>query len=210
MIKYIIFDFDGTIANTNDIIIESWQAAFMKFAGHTVPVEEIERTFGETVEDTIKTKLPDENWIDVRDFFRDYQKNECKAQISLFPGIREMLEELKAKGIKMATATSRTAKSYHNFMRELDLEKYFDVEITMDDVKTHKPAPESILVALAKMGAKPEETLMVGDTRFDIGCAYNAGVDSVIIHWSHAIGELNWEPTYVAESPADIIKIVEA
>lgn len=209
MKKFIIFDFDGTIANTNDVIIESWQAAFIKYLGHTIPVEEIEMTFGETVEHTIKEKLPNEEWVEVRDFFRWYQAEECKATIKLFDGITEMLDELKARGVRMATATSRTSKSYHEYMAALGLDKYFDVQVTMEDVSKHKPDPESALVALEKLGAKPEEAIMVGDTKFDIGCAVNAGVDSVLIGWSHAVGKMQWEPTYRADTPADILKIVE-
>lgn len=209
MKKYIIFDFDGTIANTNDVIIESWQAAFIKYLGHTIPVEEIEMTFGETVEHTIKEKLPNEEWTEVRDFFRWYQAEKCEAKIKLFDGIIEMLEELKARGIKMATATSRTYKSYHEYMATLGLNKYFDVQVTMEDVSKHKPDPESALVALEKLGAKPEEAIMVGDTKFDIGCAENAGVDSVLIGWSHAIGDMQWTPTYEAETPEDILEIID-
>ena len=58
MKKYIIWDFDGTIANTNNIIIESWQATFRKYLGRELPVKDIEATFGETLKDTIPKLIP--------------------------------------------------------------------------------------------------------------------------------------------------------
>lgn len=208
MKKYVIFDFDGTIANTNDIIIDSWQAAFIKYLGHAIPVEEIEKTFGETIEFTIKNLLPDTEWTEVRDFFRAYQKNDCKEELKPFEGVEELLVELKRRGYTLAVATSRTRTSYHDYMKRLGYEKYFDVEVTMEDVSAHKPDPESLYAVMDKLGAKPEECIMIGDTRYDIGCAYNANVDSVLIMWSHAIGEMNWKPTYIVDTPADILKIV--
>lgn len=210
MKKYIIFDFDGTIANTNDVIIESWQAAFIKFIGHELPVREVEMTFGETIEYTIKRLLPDVEWTEVRDFFRSYQKNDCQAKVTEFEGVREMLNELKNRGYVLAVATSRTAKSYHDYMRLINFGDIFDVEITMEDVSAHKPDPECLYAVLDKLGATAEESIMIGDTRYDIGCAYNAGVDSVLVGWSHAVGEMEWEPTYIAKTPKDILEIVEA
>ena len=59
MKKYIIFDFDGTLANTNDIIVASWQATFEHFLGHSMPVREIEATFGEILVNTIGRLIPD-------------------------------------------------------------------------------------------------------------------------------------------------------
>lgn len=208
MKKYVIFDFDGTIANTNDVIIESWQAAFKKYIGHEIPQEEIERTFGETIEYTIKQKLPDEEWTEVRDFFRAYQKYECKAQVTVFPGIPELLEELKSRGYILAIATSRTSTSYYSYIEKIGLRNYFDVEITLEDVSAHKPDPECLHVALEKLGADAEDAIMIGDTQFDIGCAVNAGVDSVLIHWSHAIGDMNWTPTYEVDTPEEIPEIL--
>ena len=57
--KYFIFDFDGTLCNTNDIIVESWQAALERFLGHTLPQRDIEATFGEILVHTIGRLIPD-------------------------------------------------------------------------------------------------------------------------------------------------------
>lgn len=210
---YVILDFDGTIANTNDIILESWQATFMHYLGHTLPDREIEATFGETLKHTIHEKLPGEDYETVRDFYRDYQDANCAGRVYVFEGMRELLEILRVEGHKIGVATSRTAHSFWNYMRELGIDHYVDEIVTMEDVKKHKPDPESVTKLLDKFGAKPEEAIMVGDTKYDIGCAQNAGVDSVLAGWSHYVDEEamradGYEPTYRIKSPLDLVDII--
>ena len=71
--RFIIWDFDGTMANTNEIIIASWQASFRHFLGHELPVRDIEATFGETLKDTIPKLIPEAELTEVVDFYRDFQ-----------------------------------------------------------------------------------------------------------------------------------------
>ena len=96
-------------------------------------------------------------------------------------------------------------------MKDLGIEDYFDLVITCDDVKAHKPDPLPLIIALEKLGAEREEAIMIGDTRFDIGCANNAGVDSALAGWSKAFSEddlLKYTPAYKLENPMDLIKII--
>jgi pyrophosphatase PpaX len=210
---YVILDFDGTIANTNNIIVESWQATFEHYLGHRKPVREVEATFGETLKHTIEELLPGEDYEEVRDFYRDYQYAHNKGAVYVFDGVREMMELLKVEGHRIGIATSRTAHSFWTYMRELDLDEYVDVLVTMEDVKKHKPDPESINKVLEQFGARPEEAIMVGDTKYDIGCANNAGVDSVLVRWSHYVDEEAMEaegyvPTYYIDKPDELMELI--
>ena len=74
-------------------------------------------------------------------------------------------------------------------MKELGIRDYFDVLITCDDTDKHKPDPTPLRMALEELSAKPEDAIMLGDTKFDIGCCNNAGVDSILVGWSHDIDE---------------------
>ena len=211
--KYIIIDFDGTIANTNDIIIESWQATYMHYLGHELPVREVEATFGETLRYTISQKLPGEDWEEIVSFYRDYQDAHCGGKVYVFEGVRELLELLRAEGYKIGIATSRTAHSFWKYMRELGIDHYVDEIVTMEDVKKHKPDPESIEKILDKFGAEPDEAIMIGDTKFDIGCANRAGVDSVLVGWSHyvdeeAMAEEGYVPTYKIRHPMELMDLI--
>lgn len=211
--KYVIFDFDGTLVNTNEVIIQSWQAAARHYMGHEMDPRKIEETFGEALPFTVSYLMPEEDVMEVCDYHKAYQEKNCDNLVTMFDGMVELLDELKLRGYKLAVATSRRKVSFYEYMEKYDLLKYFDAEVVMEDVEHHKPHPESLLVALKKLGAKPEEAIMVGDTRFDIGCANNAGVDSVLVKYSHYIDfeelkRLGFEPTYTIEEPKDLLELI--
>lgn len=211
--KYIIWDFDGTIACTNDIIIESWQATFRHYLGHELPVREIEATFGETLMHTIAEKLPGEDTAEVMACYREYQNAHCEGRVYVFEGVREVMDELKARGCRLGVATSRTANSFNKYMHELGLDGYMDVVVSMEDVTKHKPDPESVEKVLERFGAKPEEAIMLGDTRYDVECANRAGVDSVLIGWSHFVDEAAMaadgiEPAYRIKRPEELLGLI--
>ena len=214
MKKYIIFDFDGTIANTNNIIIASWQSTFERYLGHKLPVREIEATFGETLYDTIARLIPGENVDEVVAHYRNYQDtHQEEYKVYIFEGVRELIDELKAKGCRIGVATSRTANSFNKYMHELGMDGYVDVLVTMEDVTHHKPHPESVTKVLERFGASPEEAIMIGDTKYDIGCANNADVDSVLVGWSHYVDEedmaaAGFEPTYHLDTPDQLLELV--
>ena len=214
MKKYIIWDFDGTIACTNDIIIESWQATFRRYLGRELPVRDVEATFGETLVHTIGEKIPGEDPAEVMGYYRDYQYAHCEGRVYVFDGIKEVLEELKRRGCKQGVATSRTAKSFHKYMKSFGLDGIMDVVVSMEDVTRHKPDPESVEKVLEKFGADPDDAIMIGDTKYDVGCANNAGVDSVLVGWSHYVDEASmaadgFEPTYRIDSPAQLLDIIQ-
>jgi pyrophosphatase PpaX len=227
--KYIIFDFDGTLANTNNIIIASWKATFERYLGYTLPVREIEATFGEVLVNTIGRLIPDAPANEVVDYYRAYQDaHQHDYEVYVFEGIRELLEQLRERGCVIGVGTSRTAFSFWNYMKKLGMDGYVDEVVTINDVTSHKPDPETINAVLIKMMAHAGEpydsaagipdtvrdaTVMVGDTKYDIGCANNAGVDSVMVGWSHYVDEEamlaeGYKPTYNIEKPEQLLEII--
>ena len=229
MKKYIIFDFDGTLANTNDIIVASWQATYEHYLGHTLPVREIEASFGEILVNTIGRMIPDAPVNEVVDFYRSYQdSHQQEYEVYVFEGVRELLEQLRARGCIIGVGTSRTAYSFRNYMKKLEMDQLVDEVVTMNDVSSHKPDPETIDALLIKMMANAGEpydecsgipehvrdaAVMIGDTKYDIGCANNAGVDSVIVGWSHYVDEEamlaeGYKPTYNIEKPEQLLEII--
>jgi len=211
---YIIFDFDGTIANTNDIIIASWQATFEHYLGRRLPVREIEATFGETLYDTIARLIPGAPVDELVEYYRNYQDtHQEEIRVNVFDGVRELMDELKARGHRIGVATSRTSSSFNKYLSELDMEGYIEVQVTMEDVTRHKPHPESVSKVLERFGASPGEAIMIGDTKYDIGCANNADVDSVLVGWSHYVDEedmaaAGFRPTYRIETPGELLGLI--
>jgi pyrophosphatase PpaX len=131
----------------------------------------------------------------------------------VFDGIRELLDELRARGCRTGMATSRTRNSYNRYMEELGLAGCIDESVVMEDVSAHKPDPESALRVMEKLGAVPEETIFIGDTKYDAGCAKAAGIDCALAGWSHKIDTEQLEregcmPQYIFDRPEDILELV--
>lgn len=207
--QYIIFDFDGTLINTDPAIIASWQEVFRTYRGEESDIDTLYHTFGETIKDTVARFFPDENQEEVIRCYRAYQDAHCKDLIALFEGIPELLDELDARGRTLAIVTSRLAKTTAEYLDMCGIRDRFKVIITADDTKAHKPDPEPLLIALDKLGASKEEAVMLGDTRFDIGCCHNAGVDSILVHWGHPSTGDEGEPTWRIDRPEELLGLID-
>ncbi len=223
MKKYIIFDFDGTLVNTNDIIMESWQATLRHYLGHELPERTVEATYGEILVASIPKLIPGVDIDEAVEYYRTYQDEHQEGDIVyVFDGIRELVTELKRRGCLIGVGTSRTANSFHDYMRQLGMEDMVDEIVTMNDVTEHKPGPETAEAVLRKLAAHDGKELsaetrdmaiFIGDTKYDVGCAQNAGIDSVLVGWSHYVDEedmaaLGFEPTYRIKTPAELLDII--
>lgn len=185
-IKAVLFDFDGTIMDTNEVIINSWQHTFRSLKGKEADVNLLLGTFGEPLEISIDKMLPEFSRDDAMRIYREYQYCNFKGLISLFPGVVEVLRELKEKDIKTAIVTSRLRRTTMEGIEKFDLHDFFDTVVTMEDTKKHKPDAEPAFEALRRLDIEAERAIMVGDSKFDIMCARNAGVKSVLVDWSVA------------------------
>lgn len=186
MIDTVLFDFDGTIADTNELIIASWQYTYRERIGHTVSKEEILKTFGEPLRSTMAKVFPDHDVDESVAIYRDFQKDIFRDAIKPFPGMPELVKELSARGFKIGVVTSRVRHSTYLGLEIFGLDPYIDAVITCEDCEEHKPGPGPALACLEALGSKPENAVMVGDSKYDIGCANNAGVKSIMVGWSMA------------------------
>ena len=121
--------------------------------------------------------LSDEMADKAVEIYREVFETVAVPLITAFPGVEEVLSTLAARGVPMAVATSRGTNSLNMLMHNLGLDRYIPPERCFGDgtVSRPKPAPDLVYVILGKMGAKPGETLVVGDTTFDIEMGRGAG-----------------------------------
>ena len=183
MKKYILFDFDGTLVNTNDVIVASWQHTYKHYLGHEVDVDHITACFGEPLLLTMEREFPGVDPQEAAEVYRSFQVENAHRLVTIFPGIRELLDALKKAGYVLGVVTSRTRESTLRYTNMFDITSCFADMVCCDDTDIHKPNPEPLLLAMKKLGATPEESIMIGDSPFDIKCANNAGVDSVMVNW---------------------------
>ena len=215
MIDTVLFDFDGTIMDTNDVIIGSWQHVYRTLRGEEGDLDYILSTFGEPLEYSMMTSFPE---VDVEEsvrIYRDWHRERFLDMIKLFPGITEMLQEVKARGYKTGIASSRLRLTLEQGLDKYDLGKYFDAIVAVEDTENPKPAPDIVLKTLELLDAKPENAIMVGDSRLDILCARNAGVQSVLVAWSATLAGKTKEdfapgeaPDHIIDKPGDLLGII--
>lgn len=212
MIRNILFDFDGTLADTAPGILATEVATFTKM-GLPVPSEEAMRSgiglpLGESLRKAgnLPDELIDEAVTTYRALFPIYEV----GNVSVFPGVQQTLDELQARGIRMAIATSRGSNSLGVFLERFDMAKFFEDKVTATDKLPAKPAPDIVLTLLARMGISKEETLVVGDTTFDIGMGASAGCRTCAVTWGNHSAEMlqTASPTYMIDEISKILDLV--
>ena len=211
-INTILFDFDGTVANTNGLIINSWQYVYRELTGKETEEAAIKATFGEPLGVSMERAFPDTPVDKAIDIYRTHQKDIYEEMISPFPGMTELMKLLCEKGFQVAVVTSRMRSSTMIGLRKFGVLDYIDCIVTCEDTDKHKPSPEPVLIALDRLGAAPEQALMVGDSMFDIKCAHNAGVKAALVSWAEAVSEEDRTgpdaPEYFIEKPEDLLRIL--
>ena len=210
-INTVLFDLDGTLINTYQLIIESFQHTFRTVLGHEKPVEEIARTFGEPLALTMSKMLtiPPEEAMQI---YRGYHYEHFEDLIEIYPGMGELVAELSRQDYRLGVVTSRLRNTTERALRHFQIMDHFDYVLTADDTDKHKPDPTPVLMALDKLGAKPHEAIMIGDTIFDIGSARNAGVTSVMVGWSEAFlhqeEESEFSPDHVIQEASELLELI--
>jgi pyrophosphatase PpaX len=180
----ILFDLDGTLLNTNDLVLESLTYTIRIHTGKDVPFSELYNYFGRPLVD-IMADLDPSRTDEMVKTYREYNSEKHDVLTKVFPGVPETLAELKQKNIPLGVVTSKMKNLAYRGLRLFGIESYFDVFIAYEDTNRHKPDPEPILKALQQLASPGgKQVLMVGDSPFDIVCAGNAGVTSVAVDWS--------------------------
>jgi HAD superfamily hydrolase (TIGR01549 family) len=183
MAKYkgIIFDIDGTLTSTFELIFASFNYVMNKYLNKNLSNEEILNYFGPT-EDQIMDELCGENAEKAKeDYYNFYTENHHIAK--LYPGIKELLEFIKSKKVFLSIFTGKGRKAAAITLKKLEISKYFDLMITGDEVKEHKPSPEGIELFLNKFNLPKNKVLMIGDAPSDIKAAKAAGVEVASVLW---------------------------
>jgi len=209
MIKAILFDLDGTIIDTNELILTSFNYVLNNYLGLNIRKEEIVESFGIPLKD-VMDHYAKERAEELVDEYIRYSLESHDKYIKSYDHVEEGLLKLKNKGFKLAIVTSKRRGTALRGLNCFDLEKYFDVIITPEDSKKHKPDGEPVLKACEVLKVKPEETIMVGDSHNDILCGKNAGSKTCLVNYT----ALNVEkikthnPDFIIDKIEDLIELI--
>jgi HAD superfamily hydrolase (TIGR01509 family) len=179
----VIFDVDGTLAKSNDLIFASFNHVAMKYLGKSLPDREIIGLFGPPEEGGLRRILDEDLVPEAMDDLCRFYEERHPAMASLHHGITDILDFLKEKQIRLAVFTGKGRRTATMTLEQLGISGYFDLTVTGSDVRHHKPHPEGIVQVLKTLGVAPDRTLMVGDSVSDVRASRAVGVAAATVLW---------------------------
>jgi len=208
-ITTLLFDLDGTLINTNELIIASFMHTLEKFYPGKYQREHVIPFMGPTLTESFSTV--DANRVD--ELITEYRRFNVEMHdefVEEYETVYETIETLHNQGYKIGIVTTKARNVVEMGLSYSRLKQFFDVVVTIDDVQNAKPHPEPIQLALKKLNATPEETIMVGDNYHDIEGGKNAGTKTAGVEWSLKGKEFleSYHPDYMLEKMSDILTII--
>ena len=196
--KLLLFDMDGTIADTDEMIYLSYIELYKRFGhGKSKQWDEIMYFSGPPLRETLKREFPDVDQEIVQKAYIEISDPLYDQTVKVFPHEVETLEYLYNKGYKMGVVTNKATYKTHYVLKMLGINKYFEVVIGREDVINGKPSGEGILTAMNRLGFNKEETLYLGDNDIDYLTAKDAGVDVLLVSWGPRVLKLLDKANYV-------------
>lgn len=185
MLSAVLFDFDGTLVDTTEMIHQSMRHATSSVLGREdIPRETLLANVGQPLPRQMEL-IDTENAESLLEAYRSHHERHHDALIREFPGVEESLSRLRSAGIKVAVVTSKRRVSVEMALEIFPgLRNVVDRFVTMEDTTHHKPHPEPLLRALKLLGSIPKErAAYIGDSPFDVEAAKAAELTSVAVSW---------------------------
>jgi pyrophosphatase PpaX len=184
LLRAALFDFDGTLVDTTDLIYQSMRHATGEVLGREISREVLMANVGQPLPRQMEL-LSAEHAGALLDSYRLHNEENHDALIKAFPGVVDSLARLKEAGVRVGVVTSKRRFSVDMALKNFPgLGDVVDQWVTMEDTTEHKPRPEPLLKGLELLGNVPrEQAAYVGDSPFDVAAAKAAGVESVAVSW---------------------------
>jgi len=180
---HIVFDIDGTLTDTDYAVLTSLKNLLLRRQGKAYTLEELVFVKGiPGVKAFEQLGFEEKDYAAVMREWEDGMRA-MNDTITVYEGAQEMLEALKAAGVGLGIATSKTRDQYNKDFCRFEIAKYFDFSITCEETDDPKPGAGPLKAYMKATGARPEEMLYIGDSVYDAMCAKAAGVDFALATW---------------------------
>ena len=225
--KYIIFDFDGTIGDSQSLIVKTLQDTMRVRHLEVKSDEECAKTIGLRLDEAFVSlfDMSDEEGMECAATYREiFLENKQTMIVKPFPHVIETLRELHHRGFVLGMASSRNHCSLDGYVKQMQLEDIFSSIVAGDDVEHVKPAPDMVFKALREMkGMKNpvtsaeagdvedmlDEVLVVGDMTFDVDMAHNAGCKACAVTYGNGTREQLASAEFIIDDFAELQKILK-
>lgn len=180
--KAALFDFDGTVVDTVELITASFRHTISTVLGLDLPDEELIQNLGMPLLAQMKV-FSEERADELVDVYREHNRAHHDEMIVEIPGAKTTLEALRQAGLRLVVVTSKSRELAQRGMDIFQLRALFDDGVYMEDTAVHKPNPEPVLEALRRIEVGPVEAVFVGDSPHDIAAGRAAGVLTIAALW---------------------------
>ncbi|HEK9100727.1 HAD family hydrolase [Bacillus pfraonensis] len=211
MLRTIILDFDGTLADTLPLCYYSFQNVFQEFDNKILTDSDILSMFGPSEVGIIHSNLLSHNKEAAVEKYYKWYKEKHHEYVDKNIEIANLLLDLKRKGFQLAIVTGKARRSLDISLEALELDSLFDYIITGDDVIKPKPNPEGIFHVLNALNITKEQAVFIGDSDADILAGKQAGVLTIGVQWlsNYQSPEFSVQPDYFIESIQDFVPLLD-
>ncbi|SEO79953.1 HAD family hydrolase [Paenibacillus sp. OV219] len=213
-IRTVLFDFDGTLADTLPLSFKAFRAVFQQYDNRIVSEEEIVAMFGPTEDDIIARNLNNQAAVQEATalYYEIYRNGHFDDEGPLPSDITHMLTSLREQGMKIGVITGKSRKAFLISTEALQLSSFFDVVITGDDVEQPKPHPEGIHQALHILGSHQNEAIFLGDSNADIRAGKSAGLRTYGVQWlsTYQSATFETEPDQIFTSTGSFLALIHS
>ena len=178
----VLFDLDGTLADTIPLIVASYQHAFRTVLAEEVEEDRARAWIGRPLLPALLEERP-EHGHELDRVYREWNLANTSRLIQRYAGVPEMLEALTSAGVRCAVATSKRRETARMALEGVGIADLVEVVASLEDTTRHKPDPDPLLHAAAALGAAPAECVYVGDAVVDVLAARAAGMAAVAVTW---------------------------
>lgn len=210
----VIFDLDGTLLNTLDDLTDSVNYTMNAYGFPCRTVEEVRCFVGNGVGRLIELSIPEglknPKYEKCLEDFRTYYAQNMQNKTDAYEEIRELLEELSKRGIKLAIVSNKFDKAVKG-LNQVYFGEYVKVAIGESENVNRKPAPDTVFKALEELNSAADKAVYVGDSEVDVKTAKNAGIPCVGVTWGFRSREVLEQEgaDYIINSPWELLKIIE-
>ena len=211
-ITNIILDFDGTLGDTASVIIRTMQAAIRELELPDRSDEECAAMIGLRLIEIPAVLFPEPEGMGelfAATYRRLFHTFNTDGAVRLYPHVKETLEDLKKRGVTLTIASSRSHASLTQYVENLGLSSSISYILGADDVKNGKPDPEAVNRILGIFHFKPEETIVVGDTVYDIMMGRNAGTLTCGVTYGNGSRESLADADWLIDDFGDLTALCE-